>query len=65
MPKVKTNSSAKKRFRVTGTGKIRMKHAYKAHKLYKKSKRAKRALGQTDNVSKPDLNNVKHMLGLK
>ena len=44
MPKMKTNSSAKKRFRVTGTGKIKRKHAYKRHILTKKSKKRKLAL---------------------
>ncbi|MFN5319624.1 MAG: 50S ribosomal protein L35, partial [Bacteroidia bacterium] len=37
MPKMKTNSSAKKRFKLTATGKIKRKHAYKRHILTKKS----------------------------
>ncbi|MDF2452482.1 MAG: rpmI [Bacteroidota bacterium] len=44
MPKMKTNSSAKKRFSVTGTGKIKRKHAFKSHILTKKSTKSKRAL---------------------
>jgi large subunit ribosomal protein L20 len=44
MPKMKTNSSAKKRFDVTGSGKIKRKHAYKRHILTKKSTKRKRAL---------------------
>jgi large subunit ribosomal protein L35 len=41
MPKMKTKSSAKKRFKVTGTGKIKRKHAFKNHILTKKSKKKK------------------------
>ncbi len=44
MPKVKTNSGAKKRFSLTGTGKIKRKHAYKSHILTKKTKKQKRNL---------------------
>ena len=43
MPKMKTKSSAKKRFKVTGTGKIKRKHAFKNHILTKKSKKTKLA----------------------
>ena len=43
MPKVKTNSGAKKRFTLTGTGKIKRKHAYKSHILTKKTKKQKEA----------------------
>ena len=42
MPKVKTNSGAKKRFRFTGTGKIKRHHAYHSHILTKKTKKQKR-----------------------
>jgi large subunit ribosomal protein L35 len=42
MPKVKTNSSAKKRFKVTGTGKITHQKAFRRHILTKKSKKRKR-----------------------
>ena len=65
MPKQKTNSSAKKRFKLTGTGKIKRKHAFKSHILTKKSKKRKLQLTQTGLVSKADENNVKHMLRLK
>ncbi len=44
MPKVKTNSGAKKRFRFTGTGKIKRHHAYHSHILTKKTKKQKRNL---------------------
>lgn len=62
MPKMKTKSSAKKRFSFTGTGKIKRKHAYKSHILTKKSKKRKRNLGYYANVDKSDLDNVKLML---
>jgi large subunit ribosomal protein L35 len=62
MPKMKTNSSAKKRFVVTGSGKIKRKHAFKRHILTKKSTQRKRALTKSGLVSKADTNNVKAML---
>jgi len=65
MPKVKTKSSAKKRFTVTGSGKIKRKHAYKSHILTKKSKKRKRNLTHSGLVDKTDESNVKLMLRLK
>jgi large subunit ribosomal protein L35 len=65
MPKQKTNSSAKKRFKVTGTGKIKRKHAYKSHILTKKSTKRKRGLTHAGLVSEPDSSRVKQMLVLK
>lgn len=62
MPKMKSNSSAKKRFDITGTGKIKRKHAYKRHILTKKSTKQKRALTHTGLVHDADVNNVKLML---
>ena len=62
MPKMKTNSSAKKRFSFTGSGKIKRKHAYKSHILTKKSTKRKRALTHATLVHKADLGNVKFML---
>jgi len=64
MPKVKVKSSAKKRFKLTGTGKIVRKHAYKSHILTKKSKKQKRNLTYKTIVSKADTRNVKNMLCL-
>ena len=64
MPKTKTNSSAKKRFSLTGSGKIKRKHAYKRHILTKKAKDSKRALTKSGLVSASDTPNVKFMLGL-
>ena len=62
MPKMKTNSSAKKRFSLTGSGKIKRKHAFKSHILTKKSTKRKRNLTGTGLVDKTDLGNVKMML---
>ena len=62
MPKVKTNSGAKKRFALTGTGKIKRKHAYKSHILTKKSKKRKRNLGKFSIVDKANLNIVRQLL---
>ena len=47
MPKVKTNSSAKKRFVLTGSGKVVRRHAYHSHILTKKTKKQKRNLVHT------------------
>jgi large subunit ribosomal protein L35 len=65
MPKQKTNSGAKKRFFVSGSGKIMCKHAYKRHILTKKSTKRKRNLGYSALVEKTELNNVRLMLALK
>jgi large subunit ribosomal protein L35 len=62
MPKVKTKSSAKKRFSFTGTGKIKRKHAYKSHILTKKSNKRKRNLGYSTIVDPADVSNVRLML---
>ncbi|WP_432411493.1 50S ribosomal protein L35 [Rasiella sp. SM2506] len=65
MPKQKTKSSAKKRFKLTGTGKIKRKHAFKSHILTKKSKKRKLKLTHDGLVHKADEPNVKIMLRLK
>jgi len=65
MPKVKVNPGAKKRFSLTGTGKIKRKHAYKSHILTKKTKKRKRNLGYFTEVNKTDLKSVKQLLGMK
>ena len=62
MPKVKTKSGAKKRFKLTGTGKVKRKHAYKSHILTKKETKQKRNLTKTGTVDKADEANVKQML---
>lgn len=65
MPKMKTNSSAKKRFVITGSGKIKRQKAFKSHILTKKTKKQKRNLGYPTIVKKCDESNVKLMLNLK
>ena len=65
MPKMKTNSGAKKRFKLTGTGKIKRKHAYKSHILTKKSTKRKRNLGYWTTIDTTNVNNVKLMLNMK
>ncbi|HNZ71955.1 MAG TPA: 50S ribosomal protein L35 [Prolixibacteraceae bacterium] len=65
MPKMKTNAGAKKRFTLTGTGKIKRKHAFKSHILTKKSTKRKRMLTHVGLVSADDLTNVKKMLAMK
>jgi len=65
MPKMKTNSGAKKRFALTGSGKIKRKHAFKSHILTKKTKKQKRNLTHTSTVHKVDEKAVKKLLALK
>ena len=65
MPKMKTKSSAKKRFKLTGSGKIKRKHAFKNHILTKKSKKRKLKLTQFGLVHDSDTNSVKEQLRLK
>ena len=65
MPKAKTNSSAKKRFKVTGTGKITFQKAYKRHILTKKSTKRKRHLGKDGIVSSANKDYVMRLLRLK
>ncbi|AXE21059.1 50S ribosomal protein L35 [Runella rosea] len=62
MPKVKTHSSAKKRFKLTGTGKIKRKHAFHSHILTKKSTKRKRNLVGFTLVDDTNLDRVKLML---
>ncbi len=65
MPKMKTNSGAKKRFALTGTGKIKRKHAFKSHILTKKTTKQKRRLTHVGLVNKVDESAVKMLLALK
>ncbi len=62
---MKTNSGAKKRFTLTGTGKIKRKQAFKRHILTKKSTVQKRRLTSFSLVDKTDIKSVKHLLALK
>ena len=59
MPKMKTKSAAKKRFAVTGSGRIKRKHAYHSHILTKKSNKRKRILASTTVMSNADARNVR------
>lgn len=62
MPKMKSNSGAKKRFKLTGSGKIKRKKAFKRHILTKKSSKTKRNLGQTTLVAEADSAKAKRMI---
>ena len=65
MPKVKTNSGAKKRFVLTGTGKVKRHHAFHSHILNKKSKKRKRNLVHDDIVVTSDMKQVRELLCLR
>ena len=65
MPKMKTHSSAKKRFKVTGSGKLKRHHANSSHLMRKKSKKAKLRLRHATLVSKADEGRMKLLLGMK
>lgn len=65
MPKVKTNSGAKKRFRFTGTGKIKRHHAYHSHILTKKTKKQKRNLQGSTLVVTENMKQVRDLLCLR
>lgn len=63
MPKMKTHSGAKKRFKVTGSGKVVGRHAFTSHILEKKSPKRKRELGKAALISDDDTPRIKRMLG--
>lgn len=62
MPKVKSNSGAKKRFALTGTGKIKRKHAFHSHILTKKSNKRKHGLVKTGLVHESDEKRIHALL---
>ena len=64
MPKMKTKSSAKKRFKLTGSGKIKRKHAIKSNILTKKSKKRKLRLTHSGLVHESDVTSIKEQLRL-
>jgi len=64
MPKMKSNSGAKKRFKLTGSGRLRRKRAYHSHILTKKDPKRKRRLRETTLVDKADEPRIKRLLGL-
>ncbi len=63
MPKMKSHSGAKKRFKKTGTGKLQARHAFSSHILEKKSPKRKRAFGLDRPISKADKKTVTTLLG--
>jgi len=65
MPKMKTNRSAAKRFKLTGTGKIKRHKAFARHILTKKSRTRKRNLGKSTLVADTETHRIKRMLGLR
>ena len=65
MPKMKTVSGAKRRFVLTGTGKIKRKHAFKSHILTKKATKRKRNLTYFTTVNKADLKNIRLCLAMR
>ena len=65
MPKMKTHSGAKKRFKLTAKGKVRARHAFTSHILEKKSPKRKRAFSLDRQISKADRKTVTKLLGGK
>jgi large subunit ribosomal protein L35 len=65
MPKMKTHSGSRKRFRVTATGKVHGRHAFSSHILEKKSPKRKRRMAQPAVISKHDEGRIKTLLGEK
>ena len=65
MPKMKTHSGAKKRFKLTAKGKVKAHHSFTSHILEKKSPKRKRHLGQPAILSESDARTVKKLLGAK
>ena len=63
MPKMKSHSGAKKRFKKTGSGKLKARHAMSSHILEKKSPKRKRGLGLDVAVAKADQKTVSKLLG--
>jgi large subunit ribosomal protein L35 len=63
VPKQKTNSAAKKRFKVTGTGRILRRHAMKSHNLEKKSAKRRRSFRRAQEVDGSDAREARRLLG--
>jgi large subunit ribosomal protein L35 len=64
MPKMKTDSGAKKRFKITGSGKLRRRQAFRGHIMEKKSAKRARRLGREVDVAPADVKQVKRLLGI-
>ncbi len=65
MPKTKTHSATKKRFRLTGTGKLVRRHGMKSHLLEHKTAKRKRGFRKVSDVSQADSKGIKRLLGLR
>lgn len=65
MPKMKTHSASKKRFRLTGAGKLKRRHAMKSHLLEHKAAKRKRGFRKAHDVSAADTRGIKRLLGLR
>jgi large subunit ribosomal protein L35 len=65
MPKMKTHSATKKRFRLTGTGKLVRRHAFKSHLLEHKTAKRKRGFRKVYDVARADTKEIKRLLGLR
>lgn len=63
MPKMKTHSGAKKRFKLTAKGKVRGRHAFSSHILEKKSPKRKRSFAKPRELQPSDAKRVKKLLG--
>jgi large subunit ribosomal protein L35 len=63
MPKQKTNSAAKKRFKITGTGRLRRRHAMQSHNLEKKTAKRLRGFRRDHAVDEVDAREVRRLLG--
>jgi large subunit ribosomal protein L35 len=63
MPKMKTHSGTKKRFRKTARGKLRARHAFTSHNLGKKSRKRKRRLAEPVEISPQDRKRVRRLMG--
>jgi large subunit ribosomal protein L35 len=64
MPKMKTHSGTKKRFKVTASGKVRGRSAFSSHILEKKSPKRKRRLARPEEIAPQDARRVKELLGV-
>jgi large subunit ribosomal protein L35 len=64
MPKMKTDKGAQKRFKITGTGKLRRRRAFMNHMLEKKASTRTRRLNRETGVAKGDAKQIKRLLGL-
>jgi large subunit ribosomal protein L35 len=64
MPKMKTDTGARKRIKVTGTGRLRRRKAFRSHLLEKKSSARKRRLGRETDAAPGDARQIRRMLGM-